>query len=73
MMRLFSTSLILAATLLQSACTRCVSCTITDSNGNEITSDERTCGNRQQLDDARAEANIRGKNVGGAAICIDAD
>jgi len=59
--------------IAQVSCKRCISCTITDSNGNEVASDERTCGSSQQLDDARAEARIRGKNLGGSAICSDTD
>jgi hypothetical protein len=55
------------------SCKKCVSCTITDSNGNEIATALRTCGNKQQIDDARAEAKIRGENLGGSASCSEVD
>lgn len=55
------------------SCKKCVSCTIADSNGNEIATAERTCGNKQQIDDARAEAKIRGENLGGFASCSEVD
>lgn len=55
------------------SCKKCVSCTITDSNGNEITTALRTCGNKQQVEDARAEAKIRGENLGGSASCSEVD
>jgi type III secretory pathway lipoprotein EscJ len=58
---------------IQTSCKKCISCTITDSNGNEIAIDERTCGNRQQREDARTEAEIRGENLGGSANCNDVD
>jgi hypothetical protein len=69
----FRLILFIALTGIFSSCKKCISCSITDSNGNEIASDERTCGNAQQLEDARAEANIRGNNVGGTASCNDVD
>jgi hypothetical protein len=69
----FRIILFLALTGIFSSCKKCISCTITDSNGNEIAADERTCGNTQQLEDARAEAKIRGKNVGGTANCNEVD
>ncbi len=57
----------------QVSCKKCVSCTITDSNGNEIVTNERTCGNNRQIEDARANAQIRGENLGGSARCSEAD
>lgn len=68
---LFYGSICILGALL--SCKHCIACTITDSNGNEIVTAERTCGNKQQIDDARAEAIIRGENLGGSANCIEAD
>jgi hypothetical protein len=55
------------------SCKKCVSCTILDSNGNEIVKNERTCGNRELREDAVAEARIKGENLGGSANCSDVD
>jgi hypothetical protein len=73
MIKAFRLILFLALMGTFCSCKKCISCTITDSNGNEIASEEQTCGNSQQLEDARAEAKIRGKNVGGTANCSDVD
>jgi len=71
MKRIFLLLSSLLILITQTSCKRCVLCTITDGNGNEVAVDERTCGSSQQLDDARASARIRGQNLGGSANCKD--
>jgi hypothetical protein len=52
------------------SCKKCQTCTVFDSQDNELES-KKLCGNRQQLDDQRTRAQINAVNIGGDFRCVE--
>ena len=53
-----------------SACKKCQSCEVKDSQGNSL-EEKELCGNDEQLSNQKKQAVIKATNIGGTYLCVE--
>jgi hypothetical protein len=53
-----------------SACKKCQTCEVKDSQGNSL-EEKELCGNDEQLSNQKIQAQIKATNIGGTYLCVE--
>ncbi len=73
MNKLFFAIFTIALCMNLNSCKKCTKCSVFDSAGNTIYEDRENCGNKADIEDAKASARDESALLGGSYVCVDSD